>query len=253
MTPVSSAPLRFIVSGGASGIGFAVARMAVERGARVVLLDRDAKRLQYGAGVLGDAALPLVCDVTDAPSVKAAVNHAAEWLGGLDALVNSAGVDSLKPLEETGDDEWAHTLAVNLTGPMLTCRAAMPHLRAAGGGSIVNIASGAGLRPLPHRTAYCATKAAVIMFGKALSIEAAADNIRVNAVCPGAIDTPLFRTSYEHSDDPERTLDEIRQRYALGRVAAPEEVAEAVLYLSGPGASYITGTALAVDGGRTFH
>lgn len=137
------------MSGGASGIGFAVARMAVERGARVVLLDRDAKRLQYGAGVLGDAALPLVCDVTDAPSVKAAVNHAAEWLGGLDALVNSAGVDSLKPLEETGDDEWAHTLAVNLTGPMLTCRAAMPHLRSAGGGSIVNIASGAGLRPCP--------------------------------------------------------------------------------------------------------
>lgn len=245
--------LRFVVSGGASGIGFAVARLAVERGARVVLLDLDAPRLQACVAALGDAALPLVCDVTDATAVKAAVNHAAQWLGGIDALVNSAGVDSLKPLEQTDDAEWAHTLAVNLTGPMLMCRAAMPHLRAAGGGSIVNIASGAGLRPLPNRTAYCATKAAVIMFGKALSIEAAADGIRVNAVCPGAIDTPLFRTSYEHSDDPARTLDEIRQRYALGRVAAPEEVAEAVLYLSGAGASYITGTALAVDGGRTFH
>lgn len=244
---------RFVVSGGASGIGFAVARLAVARGARVVLLDRDAPRLQASAEALGDAALPLVCDVTDSQAVTAAVNQAAHWLGGLDALVNSAGVDSLKPLEQTGDEEWARTLAVNLTGPMLMCRAAMPHLRAAGGGSIVNISSGAGLRPLPNRTAYCATKAAVIMFGKALSIEAAADGIRVNAVCPGAIDTPLFRTSYEDSDDPQGTLEEIRRRYALGRVAAPEEVAEAVLYLSGPGASYITGTALAVDGGRTFH
>lgn len=256
MTTALPTAMRLLVSGGASGIGFAVARLAVERGARVVLLDRDAPRLQAciaELGELGAAALPLVCDVTDSPAVKAAVNHAAQWLGGLDALVNSAGVDSLKPLEQTDDDEWARTLAVNLTGPMLMCRAAMPHLRAAGGGSIVNIASGAGLRPLPNRTAYCATKAAVIMFGKALSIEAAADGIRVNAVCPGAIDTPLFRTSYENDSDPAGTLDQIRQRYALGRIAAPEEVAEAVLYLSGPGASYITGTALAVDGGRTFH
>lgn len=253
MNTAASTPRRFIVSGGASGIGLAVARLAVERGARVVLLDHDASRVQASAEALGDAALPLVCDVTDSEAVMAAMNHAVDWLGGLDALVNSAGIDSLKPLEQTGDDEWARTLAVNLTGPMLTCRAAMPHLRAAGGGSIVNIASGAGLRPLPNRTAYCATKAAVIMFAKALSIEAAADGIRVNAVCPGAIDTPLFRSSYERSEDPEGALEEIRQRYALGRVAAPEEVAEAVLYLSGPGASYITGTALAVDGGRTFH
>ncbi|NVM93000.1 NAD(P)-dependent dehydrogenase (short-subunit alcohol dehydrogenase family) [Variovorax sp. SG517] len=253
MSTAASAPRRFVVSGGASGIGLAVARLALARGARTVLLDHDASRLQTSAQALGDAALPLVCDVTDSQAVTAAMNHAVHWLGGLDALVNSAGVDSLKPLEQTGDDEWARTLAVNLTGPMLTCRAAMPHLRAAGGGSIVNISSGAGLRPLPNRTAYCATKAAVIMFGKALSIEAAPDGIRVNAVCPGAIDTPLFRSSYEHAEDPQGALEEIRQRYALGRVAAPEEVAEAVLYLSGPGASYITGTALAVDGGRTFH
>lgn len=253
MSTAASTTSRFVISGGASGIGLAVARLAVARGARVVLLDRDAPRLQASAEALGDAALPLVCDVTDSQAVTAAVNHAAHWLGGIDALVNSAGIDSLKPLEQTGDEEWASTLAVNLTGPMLMCRAAMPHLRAAGGGSIVNISSGAGLRPLPNRTAYCATKAAVIMFGKALSIEAAADGIRVNAVCPGAIDTPLFRTSYEDGDDPQAMLEEIRRRYALGRVATPEEVAEAVLYLSGPGASYITGTALAVDGGRTFH
>ncbi len=247
------APRQLIVSGGASGIGLAVARMAVARGARVALLDRDTVALADAVRLLGEAALALECDVSDAPAVRIAVDRAAQWLGGVDALVNSAGIDALKSLEATSDEEWARVLAVNLTGPMLVCRAALPHLRAAGGGSIVNIASGAGLRPLPNRTAYCASKAAVIMFGKSLAIETAADGIRVNAVCPGAIDTPLFRTSYENADDPERVLAEIRERYALGRIAAPEEVAEAVLYLSGPGASYITGTALAVDGGRTFH
>ncbi|WP_431512114.1 SDR family NAD(P)-dependent oxidoreductase [Variovorax sp. DAIF25] len=248
-----AAPRRLIVSGGASGIGLAVARMAVARGARVALLDRDTAALAEAVRLLGEAALALECDVSDAPAVRTAVDRAAQWLGGVDALVNSAGIDALKSLAATSDEEWARVLAVNLTGPMLVCRAALPHLRAAGGGSIVNIASGAGLRPLPNRTAYCASKAAVIMFGKSLAIETAADGIRVNAVCPGAIDTPLFRTSYENADDPERALAEIRERYALGRIAAPEEVAEAVLYLSGPGASYITGTALAVDGGRTFH
>lgn len=248
-----AAPRQLIVSGGASGIGLAVARMAVARGARVALLDRDTAALAEAVRLLGEAALALECDVSDAPAVRTAVDRAAQWLGGVDALVNSAGIDALKSLEATSDEEWAHVLAVNLTGPMLVCRATLPHLRAAGGGSIVNIASGAGLRPLPNRTAYCASKAAVIMFGKSLAIETAADGIRVNAVCPGAIDTPLFRTSYENADDPERALAEIRERYALGRIAAPEEVAEAVLYLSGPGASYITGTALAVDGGRTFH
>lgn len=247
------APRQLIVSGGASGIGLAVARMAVARGARVALLDRDTAALAEAVRLLGEAALALECDVSDAPAVRTAVDRAAQWLGGVDALVNSAGIDALKSLEATSDEEWARVLAVNLTGPMLVCRAALSHLRAAGGGSIVNIASGAGLRPLPNRTAYCASKAAVIMFGKSLAIETAADGIRVNAVCPGAIDTPLFRTSYENADDPERALAEIRERYALGRIAAPEEVAEAVLYLSGPGASYITGTALAVDGGRTFH
>jgi NAD(P)-dependent dehydrogenase (short-subunit alcohol dehydrogenase family) len=244
---------RFLVSGAASGIGFAVARLAVERGARVCLLDRDATALAAASRSLGEAALSVVCDVADPSAVKAAVEKAAGWLGGIDAVVNSAGVDSRVPLEQLDDAEWARTLAVNLTGPMLVCRAALPHLRRAGGGTIVNVSSAAGLSPLLHRTAYCAAKAGVIMFGKALAIEAAPDGIRVNAVCPGAVDTPLFRSSYEKSDDPERELDAIRQRYAMRRIAAPEELAEAVLYLSGPGSTYITGTALAVDGGRTFH
>jgi NAD(P)-dependent dehydrogenase (short-subunit alcohol dehydrogenase family) len=244
---------RFLVSGAASGIGLAVARIALQRGARVCLLDRDRASLEAAARSLGEDAWPVVCDVADPAAVNAAVEEGARWLGGIDAVVNSAGVDSLTPLERLSDAEWSRTLAINLTGPMLICRAALPHLRSAGGGTIVNVSSAAGLSPLPNRTAYCAAKAGVIMFGKALAIEAAPDGIRVNAVCPGAVDTPLFRSSYEHEDDPERELEAIRQRYAMRRIAAPEELAEAILYLSGPGSSYITGTALAVDGGRSFH
>lgn len=250
---MSAAQQRFLVSGAASGIGLAVARMALARGARVCLLDRDQAALEAACRELGEGAFPLVCDVAYPVAVHLAVEQAVQWLGGLDALVNSAGIDSYSPLEQLSDADWARTLAVNLTGPMMLCRAALPHLRSAGGGTIVNVSSAAGLSPLHHRTAYCAAKAGVIMFGKALAIEAAPDGIRVNAVCPGAVDTPLFRTSYESSDDPERDLEAIRQRYAMRRIAEPAELAEAVLYLSGPGSTYITGTALAVDGGRTFH
>lgn len=243
----------FFVTGGASGIGLAVARLALQRGARACIVDRDREALARAAKALGDSAHPIACDVADAGHVAGAVAEAADKMGRLDAIVNAAGVDHLKALEQITDAEWARTLAVNLTGPMLVCRAAVPHLRRAGGGTIVNVASAAGLAPIPGRSAYCATKAGVIMFGKALAMELAADGIRVNAVCPGAVDTPLFRTSYENLDDPGAALQAIRSLYALRRIAEPEELAEAVLYLSSPASSYVTGTAHAVDGGRSYH
>lgn len=242
-----------LVTGGASGIGLAVARLALQRGAEVCILDRNEDALARAVDELGTRLHAVPCDVADATLVARAVDTAAQQMGKLDALVNAAGVDHLTPLEAITDADWARTLAVNLTGPMLVCRAALPHLRQAGGGTIVNIASAAGLVPLPGRSAYCATKAGVIMFGKALAMELAADRIRVNAVCPGAVDTPLFRTSYEEQADPESALEAIRGRYALRRIAQPEELAEAVLYLSSAASSYVTGTAHAVDGGRSYH
>lgn len=247
---------RVLITGAASGIGRATAELFAKEGAALALVDRD------GAGVEavrnachGEAGryVALVADVAEPSAVEAAVAEAARALGGLDGVVNSAGVDLLAPLGETGPADWARVLAVNLTGPYLVCRAALPLLRAAGGGTIVNVASGAALSPLPNRTAYCASKAGLVMFGKALAIEAAADHVRVNAVCPGIVDTPMFRASFEGAADPAAEFERIRARYALRRVAEPIEIARAILYLTSAESSFVTGAALAVDGGRTFH
>jgi NAD(P)-dependent dehydrogenase (short-subunit alcohol dehydrogenase family) len=241
---------RVLVTGAASGIGRAVARRFAAEGARVALLDRDA----VGLAVLDIAdAAGIPCDLLDAAAIAPAVERAAAALGGLDGVVNSAGVDLMRPLGEMAPEEWARVLVVNLTAPMLVCRAALPALRAAGSGTIVTVASGAALRPLPERTAYCASKAGAVMFCKSLAIELAPHNIRVNAVCPGIVDTPMWRASWEGAPEPERELERILDRYAMRRVARPEEIADAVLYLTSPESSYVTGTAIAVDGGRTFH
>jgi NAD(P)-dependent dehydrogenase (short-subunit alcohol dehydrogenase family) len=149
--------------------------------------------------------------------------------------------------------DWNRIIAVNLTGPMLVAQAAYPHLRTAGGGTIVNVSSGAGLSPLKHRTAYCASKAGLQMAAKALAMEAAEFGIRVNTICPGAVETELFRTSIDTAPDPVAAYEAVRARYALQRVASPEEIAAAILWLTSAESSYVTGTAIAVDGGRTFH
>ena len=238
------------MTGAASGIGLAIARLFRREGAGVAMLDRDEAGMK-NAQIDGAAAI--VCDVADEHSVRDAVGQAARALGGLDGVVNSAGIDLMRPFEEMTAKEWARVLAVDLTGPMLVCHAALPAMKQAGRGTIVNIASGAGLRPLEQRTAYCAAKAGLIMFGKTLAMDLARDNIRVNAICPGIIDTPLFRASWANSPDPEAELTRILDRYLIKRAGQPDEIAQAALYLTSDDSSFVTGAALAVDGGRTFH
>jgi len=184
---------RVLVTGAASGIGLATARLFRGEGAGVAMLDRDEAAL---AKASVDGAVPLRCDVADEGQVRAAVAEAASALGGLDGVVNSAGIDLMRPFEQMTAAEWAAVMAVGLTGPMLVCHAALPAMKQAGRGTIVNIASGAALRPLEQRTAYCAAKAGLVMFGKTLAVDLAAYRIRVNAICPGIIDTPLFRSSW---------------------------------------------------------
>ncbi|WP_449222221.1 SDR family NAD(P)-dependent oxidoreductase [Tistrella mobilis] len=241
---------RILITGGASGIGLATARMIADRGGRAAVLDRDRAALDRLdiTGVTGHAA-----DVAETAGVEAAVAAAADEMGGIDGVVCAAGIDHEEPLARITDAAWARSIGVNLTSPMLVMRAALPHLAAAGAASAVFISSAAGLVPLKGRASYCAAKAGVVMLAKSLAMELADQGVRVNAICPGAIDTPLFRTSWEPTPDPEATLAAIRRRYALERIGTPDEIAAAVLWLLGPEAGYVTGVALAVDGGRSFH
>jgi NAD(P)-dependent dehydrogenase (short-subunit alcohol dehydrogenase family) len=196
--------------------------------------------------------LTLRADVRATSEVDAALAAAAAGLGGLDGIVYCAGVDLLAKLDDTRDEDWQRVFDVNVNGAMRVCRAALRHF-APEGGTIVLVASAAALRPLADRTAYCASKAALVMFAKALAAELAPRGVRVNALCPGAVETALFRSSFEHEPDPQATRAEIQDRYALRRIADPEEMAASILFLSSAASSYVTGAALAADGGRSFH
>lgn len=240
---------RMLVTGGAKGIGKAAASRFLAGGAQVACLDMDEAALAE----LEPGFVALNADVTDTASVETAIAEAAARMGGLDGIVNSAGVDLQSSLEDMTDAAWERLIAVNLTGPMKVCRAALPFLKAAGGGTIVNVSSGAGLQPLKFRSAYSASKAGLQMFSKSLAMELAEAGIRVNVVCPGAVETPLFRSSIAEGETGEAQRDAVRARYALARIADPDEIAAGIAFLSSAEASYVTGVALAVDGGRTFH
>lgn len=245
---------RILVTGGAKGIGLATVQRFVDEGANVVALDRDVAALAMLAQSPANHPIHVAtADVTDSVSVATAVTFAADVLGGIDGVVNAAGIDLVADLEAMALADWDRVLAVNLTGPVSVMQAALPHLRAAGGGTIVNVSSGAGLSPLKHRTAYCASKAGLQMASKVVAMEAAAFGVRVNTICPGAVETELFRSSVDHEPDPQAAYEAVRARYALQRIASPDEIAAAILWLTSAESSYVTGTVIAVDGGRTFH
>jgi NAD(P)-dependent dehydrogenase (short-subunit alcohol dehydrogenase family) len=234
---------KILITGGASGIGRATAALFAAEGAAVAVLDR-------APGPDGGRFFQV--DVADPASVRQAVDAAAQALGGLDGLVNAAGIFSAAGLVDTSPELFARTLAVNLTGTFLMVQAAAPRLLAAGGtSSIVNIGSGVGITPTgPGSTAYVASKGGVIAMTKALAMELA-PTVRVNVVCPGAVETPMTQAFLRNAAgevDPA-----LAARYALHRPASPDEIAAAILFLMSAEASFVTGITLPVDGGRTFH
>ncbi|GAB5468454.1 MAG: SDR family NAD(P)-dependent oxidoreductase [Rhodospirillales bacterium] len=247
---------RIAITGAASGIGRATAQLFRSEGAAVALLDRNVALLKATARELGEGSGPEVfhaeVEMADGASVEAAVSDAAEALGGLDGLVASAAIDLVKPFEAMSAADWDSIMTVNLSGPFHLCRAAVPFLRRAGGGTVVQISSGAGLRPLESRTAYCASKAGLVMFAKALAVDLAPE-IRVNAICPGIVETPLFRQSIDEAPDPGAEMAKVLDRYLIRKPGRPLDIAEAALFLSSDAAAHITGIALPVDGGRAFH
>lgn len=236
---------RIIVTGGASGIGRATCALFAAEGARVAVLDRSS----VAAGSIGDVGIAV--DVSDAAQVAAAVVRAADALGGVDGLVNAAGIFSTAGLAETSPTLFAQTLAVNLTGTFLMVQAVAPLLLASGHGTIVNIGSGVGIMPTgPGSTAYVASKGGVIAMTKALAMELA-PTVRVNVVCPGAVETPMTASFLRRPDGEVDRL--VADRYALKRPGSPEEIAAAILFLTSADSSFVNGVTLPVDGGRTFH
>ena len=214
------------------------------RGARVAAVDLD-------AGCMDDLdALALAADVSDEAAVAAAVARAGDELGPLDAVVNVAGITGSAAAAEchvTPVDEWRRVIEVNLTGPFLVCHAALPGMLERGRGTIVNVASVAGLVAFPGRCAYSASKGGVVQLTRSLAADYAARGIRANAICPGMVDTPMTRWRLE---DPE-LRGAVLERIPAGRVATTEEVAEAVALLSGDAMPYMNGAMLVLDGGWT--
>ncbi|MBH3121866.1 SDR family oxidoreductase [Serratia ureilytica] len=236
-----------LITGGAAGIGLAIAERYLQNGARVALLDRAPQVAEVARQLDTEAALGVVADVTEAASVERAVAQIEAHFGRLDVLVNSAGIVALHPAEELPEAAWDATLAVNLKGVFLTCQAVGRRFIRQRGGSIINLASQAGVVALPNHLAYCASKAGVIGLTQVLALEWGPHNVRVNAISPTVVLTELGRKAWSGE-----VAEQMKQKIPLRRFAEPQDIAASALFLAGDAAAMITGANLVVDGGYTI-
>jgi NAD(P)-dependent dehydrogenase (short-subunit alcohol dehydrogenase family) len=241
---------RTLVTGASSGIGEETARLFVQEGARVGLVARRADRLEALAAELGgpDHALPLPCDVTDAAAVARTVDTAWKALGGIDVLVHSAGISKPMPLPDLTPEVWREVIDVNLSGSFYVGREVGLRMREAGGGSMVLVSSESAFLGEAAFVAYCASKGGMVALTKALAAELG-PTVRVNAICPGTVDTPMVAADFADLADPEGARREVERRIPLGRLATAGEIAHGILYLAE--ATFATGMALNLDGGTT--
>jgi meso-butanediol dehydrogenase / (S,S)-butanediol dehydrogenase / diacetyl reductase len=243
-----------VITGGGSGIGEATARLFATEGARVVIADIDEKNGQRVAGDIGAAALLRVTDVSDHVQVEAMVKSTVERFGRLDVLFNNAFATRMGPVGELAIEDWHKTISVTLSGVFYGMRYALPQMVAQGGGVIVNTASISGLFGDYGAGAYNAAKAGVVNLTRSAAIEYARKSIRVNAVCPGMIETPaVLDNMIARSRNPERTRKANEECHPMGRMGQPQEIAKVVLFLACDDSSFMTGSMVVADGGVTAH
>jgi NAD(P)-dependent dehydrogenase (short-subunit alcohol dehydrogenase family) len=244
------------VTGGAGGIGRATCEAFFDAGYRVVLTDLDAEASAEAAAEIdpsGDRAIGIACDVSSTASADAAVTACLERFGRLDALANIAGVVGPGPSEELSDESWDRLISIHLGGAFRCSRAAFPALSATGAGSIVSISSIAGRTGFSFRASYCAAKAGIEGLTRALAVEWAKRGVRVNAIAPGHVRTPMLDYSLKIGSVTQETVAARTQRIPMGRYAEASEIASAILFLCSPAASYITGETICVDGAITVN
>jgi len=244
-----------IVTGAGSGIGRATALLFAHEGAQVVAgvhRAKDIPSLERDAAGLPGRVVGIEADVASDADAARLVRTAVERSGGLDILFNNAGIEVGGTVTEVSDDDWQRVLDVNLKGVFLACRHAVPELLKRGGGAIVNNSSINGLRGNTRLAAYCASKGGVVAITRAMALDYATHNIRVNCVCPASIETPLAQRHIASAPDPAERRRQITAKHPMGRIGTPEEVAYAVLFLASDEASFITGVALPIDGGRSI-
>ncbi len=241
-----------LITGGASGIGRAIAALFARQGASVAIADLDSMAGGLAAELItgtGGRAIFVHCDVTRAADCAGAVQKTLAAFGGLDILCNNAGIIRRATVPEMNEEDWDRVMAVNLKSIFLLARHAIPIMTCGGGGAIINISSGWGMVGGRKAAAYCASKGGVVLLTKAMALDHAAQNIRVNCICPGDTDTAMLRREAEQLGEPLEAFLQDAARRPLGRIGSPEDIAQAALYLAGDAASFVTGTTLVVDGG----
>ncbi|MEX0276160.1 MAG: SDR family NAD(P)-dependent oxidoreductase [Ruegeria sp.] len=231
-----------LVTGAAGGIGATLVARLRDAGAQVAVADRELGKLEAEAYLPGDLRNTAYADGLP--------REAAEKLGGLDIVINNAGVITRGSVTETSDDDWSLSLGVNVEAPFRICRAAIP-IMADGGGAIVNTASCWGLRPGPNHAVYCMTKAAIASLTQCMGMDHAHQGIRINAVCPNEVNTPMLRSGFaKRGFDPDTAVAELGQTVPLGRIAEPEDIADVIMFLISDAARYVCGTLVEVNGGK---
>ncbi len=232
-----------LVTGAAGGIGQAIVRALTDAGAAIAATDIQLEGIPCDVAILGDLTDSAHCDALPAKTREA--------LGGLDIVINNAGIIRRGVITDSTDDDYVQSMAVNVEAPFRICRAAIPILAANGGGAIVNVSSCWGVRPGPNHPLYCMSKAALASMTQCLGHDHAHQGIRVNAVCPNEVDTPMLRSGFSaRGIDPEKAIDDLNRSVPLGHIAQPEEIADVVLFLVSDQSRYMCGALVEVNGGK---